>query len=428
MILRRPGRPSTITRRESLPSNHDSLAHPVPLLEDVRDDGIIHSPTNTSASRIPWTRLWHRAIRMRSYSECRSDRNRLVARGVLFAGTTISILIAVLQLRAFVVEYQGPLDHVASIFLEPYYGTSCPVFSIDDAEMANGDESSINYNSTELPSWECDGVHRNIGGMRGRISDEKSLSVPFPRIFMIGARDEDGGDTFRSWERLLHRATANNISRDGDDGTSRRLPRFERINTLEISNRYALSGGAPHGKFATIILNDHHPNSTSIAMAKQSSTNAPQEGYGGRKYLCRKIKWEHRLFAVYQSVFADLLSTYPYDSGFVIVEDDAVLKDPHSFKQEVCDAHANGMDFYSLYRSPLQRSGRRGHASSCIYVHGTVAFYIRRLIMERIVNERRRAYFCRFPVDMYISRLGPWFSTRREIVGHSDGGRVGSAS
>jgi hypothetical protein len=29
---------------------------------------------------------------------------------------------------------------------------------------------------------------------------------------------------------------------------------------------------------------------------------------------------------------------------------------------------------------------------------------------------------------MYISKLGPWFSTRRELVGHSDTGRVGSTT
>ena len=156
------------------------------------------------------------------------------------------------------------------------------------------------------------------------------------------------------------------------------------------------------------------------------------EGSNRWKYAnsCRKIKWEHRLFAVYQSIFADLLLTYPTDAGFVIVEDDAILKNTHLFVQEVCDAQRYRLGFYSLYRSPLQHHGgwtRGGYSPpSCVYLHGTVAFYVRRSIMETIVNERRRAYFCRFPIDMYISKLGPWYSTREEIVGHSGVGRIGS--
>lgn len=46
--------------------------------------------------------------------------------------------------------------------------------------------------------------------------------------------------------------------------------------------------------------------------------------------------------------------------------------------------------------------------------------------MEKIRDERRRGWFCRFPIDMYISKMGPWYATRREIVGHLDVGRVGS--
>ena len=118
------------------------------------------------------------------------------------------------------------------------------------------------------------------------------------------------------------------------------------------------------------------------------------------------------------------LSTYPNDPGFVIVEDDAVLKNPNAFIQEVCNAHHHQLEFYSLYRSPLQWKGRR--SSSCIYLHGTVAFYIRRPIMEKIVNERRRGWFCRFPIDMYISKMGPWYATRRDVVDHLDLGRIGS--
>ena len=420
----------------------------------------------------------HRPAHVARPSSDRSRRRDVDVRRVgavllppLLVGTAIStvvvIVVAIFQLRAYVLEYQGPLDHARTALLVPYYGMRCrcPPFSIydaaDTAASYDGDgggryDSSRDSNRTTALS-SCDGdvdVRRNGGGGGPRENDRivsngggggassPPISVPFPRIFMIGARDETE-DTFRSWYSLLHhhRDTSkdNVTSRDDDDvgsgsGTSRRSPFLERIYTLEISNRYALGGGATLGESttATKIDNDHPRTNT--------TSNAPphDESDGGRRteYLCRKIKWEHRLFAVYQRIFADLLSTYPNDEGFVIVEDDAVLKDAHSFVREACYAHVAGMEFYSLYRSPAQRrstgrgwgwGGRSRQSSfSCIYVHGTVAFYVRRSIMERVANERRRAHFCRFPIDMYISRLGPWFATGRDMVGHSDGGRVGS--
>ena len=200
---------------------------------------------------------------------------------------------------------------------------------------------------------------------------------------MIGARGK-GEDTYESWRKALEAGRTN-------------APHFERINTLELSNRFALQGG---------MLADEH-------------------GGGTAKHLCRKMKWEQRLFYVYQTVFRDVLSTYPNESGFVFVEDDSVLNEQQapSLQAEVCRAKADARPFYSLYRSPLQRG-----ASSCVYRHGTVAFYVRRGLMEIIANERRRGHVCRFPIDMYISRLGPWHAPRQEVVMHSGAARVGSST
>ena len=441
MILRRPGRASTTTRSE--PSNRDDAAESegpsrfissaISLFEKNRTGGI-DSPTNESITRLSCNYLRRLrqsyAIHLEFNSERRYDRKRrvrpasLFVGGAIFMGTTISISIIILQLHAFVVEYQGPLDHVASFLLEPYYCMFCPVFSIGGDGKVN-DSESANLNYTALLSWDCNGViQNNITGEQNPSAHKNALVITFPRIFMIGARDDDEA-TFRAWHLELHRITAN-YSRDDDGGIPRRMPRLERINTLEISNQYALSGGAPLWKSTVLSDTKLHLNTTSMAVARIYS-NRPEKS-DQRQYLCRKIKWEHRLFAVYQSIFANLLSTYTNDTGFVIVEDDAVLKNPHFFIQEVCNAQYYQLQFYSLYRSPLQWKGRRRSSPSCIYLHGTVAFYIRRSIMERIVNERRRSYFCRFPIDMYISKLGPWFSTRRELVGHSDTGRVGSTT
>jgi len=232
------------------------------------------------------------------------------------------------------------------------------------------------------------------------------------------------------------------------------MPHLERINTLKISNQYALSGGKLQQHYTDDdSTNNHHHihptnsknyativNSSSPSRTFQNNNNNNNQ----KKYLCRKLKWEHRLFAVYQTVFSRLLSKYPHEDGFVFVEDDAVLMNPRAFVQEVChaqnhhrhdDHHDNDNDkfgFYSLYRSPLQWKGSSTPppptTTSCMYLHGTVAFYIQRHIMESIANERRREMFCRFPIDMYISKMGPWYATRREVVGHLDMGRVGSTA
>lgn len=331
--------------------------------------------------------------------ECRERRRLFIRRrrhrtpSLLVGGATVSILavtIAVIQLHAYIVEYQGPLDHIIATAVEPYYDMFCPKISNNNDETLEDSHDYNNQSTINLVlSWDC-----NSGGPT--IVD----TTTFPRIFMIGARDM-AEDTFQEWNITLNRMNSNTMHHDvvgKEDDKSHSSPRLERINTLDISNQYATSGNK----------------------------------------LCRKIKWEHRLFAVYQYIFTNLLVTHPDDSGFVIIEDDAILQNVNYFRQDVCYAKQRKLDFYSLYRSPVQlrkrwRSWWKQHSSSssssslsCIYQHGTVAFYIRRTMMEKIVNEHRRNYFCRYPIDMYISKHGPWYATRREIVGHSDMGRVGS--
>lgn len=307
---------------------------------------------------------------------------------LLVGGATVAITavtITIIQFHAYILEYQGPLDHIATA-VEPYYDMFCPKFSNLDETL----EDSYNYSQSTINpvlSWDC-----NSGGPT--IEEDT-----FPRIFTIGARDT-AEDTFQQWNITLNRMNSNKTNDDFvvvKDHMSHYPPRFERINTLDISNQYATNGNK----------------------------------------LCRKIKWEHRLFAVYQYIFTNLLVTFPNDFGFVIIEDDAILQNLNYFRQDVCYAQQHKMEFYSLYRSPIQlrkrwmswwKDSSSSSSSSCIYQHGTVAFYISRTIMEKIVNERRRKYFCRFPIDMYISKLGPWYATQREIVGHSDMGRVGSTT
>ncbi|KAL7526897.1 hypothetical protein ACHAXR_004667 [Thalassiosira sp. AJA248-18] len=331
-------------------------------------------------------------------SQVIKQRRHVVIATVLFMGV---IFIFLLQIHAFVREYQGPLDHVTTLIRAPYFGMNCPGFSSDDGPINN----STNVNAN-IMSWDCNDL------ITGYIASFENESISkFPPIFMVGARGEDE-DTFHSWRQTLQL----NVIPKHDLIQSRHLPHLERINTLKMSNQYAMSGGALR---QSTFGNIQHTNTSTMTVPTHASKNPSQ-----KHHLCRKMKWEHRLFAVYQTVLSRLLTTYPNDPGFVIIEDDATLRSPNAFVQEICNAHLHQLEFYSLYRSPLQWKGRK--SSSCIYQHGTVAFYIRRSTMEKIVSERRRGSFCRFPIDMYISKMGPWYATRREIVVHLDAGRIGS--
>ena len=285
---------------------------------------------------------------------------------------------------------------------KPYYGRSCPAFSVPDDgnDLYNGKRLDGNFTPQleDEVSWNC---------ASESTTNVTENNVKFPQIVLIGARGIDENNTFPMWKDTVLKSVTEHFV---GDKISPKMPRLQRINTLKVSNQYAMSGGALRQS-----SNTQAGMETTLPQLEQSSA-----------FLCRgSMKWEQRLFAVYQSIFARLLSTYPDEKDFIIVEDDSVLVNPYAFVEEVCHARSNQMQFYSLYRSPLQR----GISSvSCIYQHGTVAFYIRRNLMEKIMKERRRGWFCRFPIDMYISKLGPWYATRREVVGHLDGGRVGSKS
>jgi len=311
------------------------------------------------------------------------------------------------QLDAYVREYQGPLDHLASDLLKPYYGMFCPMFPHRHDENLGNSDSTVNR-SSNAGAWTCKSSNF--------VEKDQESNVALPRMFMIGARDENE-DTYNDWMTALHKIYS--VGKAALDPQHNMPHYLERIHTLEMSNKYALSGGALQN--STVIISDNHPLNLSTTAVKSSTKMNPNRS----GCLCRKMKWEHRLFAVYQTIFSHLLATYPKDPGFVIIEDDAVLMSPYDFVDEVCHAHSKQMVFYSLYRSPSQWRGKM-RSPSCIYVHGTVAFYIQRSLMEVIVREQRRDWFCRFPIDMYISSMGPWYASTREIVGHLGTGRVGS--
>lgn len=342
----------------------------------------------------------------------------------------VAIALIASQFDAYVREYQGPLDHVTTSIMKPYYEMSCPSFShcLDNTESSNSHEND----NGAITSWNCN----VILGEKQRNNDDVIIhgktqsigyhhpSASFPRIFMIGARDEKE-DTFQSWQSQL--LLNDNVSSDAisyGDGVLNfsSQPYLKRINTLEVSNQFATSGGALR----------EEPSSSLRLTSTNNNTMHQSSNQHQKNFLCRKIKWEQRLFYVYQHIFSELLATYPNDDGFVVIEDDATLLNPNALVDEVCNVHVRHqkIQFYSLYRSPIQQRQwwwRMSSKPSCVYRHGTVAFYIRRQLMEQIVNEHRRSLFCRFPIDMYISKFGPWYATRREVVGHLGRGRIGSS-
>jgi hypothetical protein len=123
---------------------------------------------------------------------------------------------------------------------------------------------------------------------------------------------------------------------------------------------------------------------------------------------CQVDKWHNRLFFTYQQIFKQLLEDYPKDQGFIICEDDVLLLDATLLRKNVCVAQS--YQFYSFYRTPSQNG-------SCLYEYGTQAFWIRRELMQQIIDVPKST-FCRLPIDIYISSLGPWYVTKDEVVRH----------
>lgn len=341
----------------------------------------------------------------------KKERKRLSKSSIAtYCCFVVAVVLIASQFDAYVREYQGPLDHVTTSIMKPWTEMSCPSFPHHYLDKTESSNSRENYTT-----WNCNDMLGTQTNNDGDVSTGyHHPSASFPRIFMIGARDENE-DTFQSWQSQLLSGGVPNFSSQ---------PFLKRINTLEVSNQFAISGGALREESASYLrLTSTNNNNTTHQISIQHHKN---------NFLCRKIKWEQRLFYVYQHIFSELLVAYPNDDGFVVIEDDATLLNPNALAEEVCNAHHQKMQFYSLYRSPLQQRRqwwwwRMNSKSSCVYQHGTVAFYIRRQLMKQIVNEHMRSLFCRFPIDMYISNFGPWYATRREIVGHLDRGRIGSS-
>ena len=129
-------------------------------------------------------------------------------------------------------------------------------------------------------------------------------------------------------------------------------------------------------------------------------------------FKCSKITFSNKLFNIYLYVFASILETYPNQEDFIFVEDDAELVDGDKLKMESCVARQYQYMFYSLFRTQRQQD-------SCMYQHGTVAFYAKRQFINTLLDSVDARTVCSIPIDMYIAMRGPWYTTSKNIIIHN---------
>lgn len=139
-----------------------------------------------------------------------------------------------------------------------------------------------------------------------------------------------------------------------------------------------------------------------------------------RNTRCHQHTWASQLFAVYQDVFARLLTEYPDQQHFVTVEDDTVLLNATRLYQELDWAIRHTVGYYSFTSTSLalaDSDSDLASSPSCIYKYGATAQLISRRLMQSILNAGDDS-FCRLPIDMFIARAGPWYVTTSRVTKH----------
>ena len=129
-------------------------------------------------------------------------------------------------------------------------------------------------------------------------------------------------------------------------------------------------------------------------------------------FKCSPVTFSNKLFNIYLYVFASILEKYPNQEDFIIVEDDAELVSEDKMRIESCLARQYQYTFYSFFRTKFQED-------SCMYQHGTVAFYVKRQFINTLLNNVDATTVCFIPIDMYISMRGPWYATKNNIIKHN---------
>ena len=259
---------------------------------------------------------------------------------------------------------ESPLDHVGSALRRPLHWRGCPSRQID--KISDVEEFLVPTTSRRMQS--------------------------FPPITIISARPkEDTRDVRASWGDL------SNIS--DDTGIT-----VHTVDTRQMSKEFKQYGGEA---------------SSCSGYLKRLSAKSGLRSKSADDTEAPPLSFEGILFSVYKRVMADALVFHPNAESFVFAEDDAQLIDPEQFVKEVGVAVQKQYQFYSFFLTgKQQQKGGEGKEPTCFYEHGTVAFLIRRRLMQAIVDADERVSCGRLGIDMFLASRGPWYATTKGPVVH----------
>jgi hypothetical protein len=350
-----------------------------------------------------------------SESTAAPDTRRLRRMGFHGANTTQRCCIAVLILgllvamsvvvwywnqRAVWKQQEAPLDHIKTVLLKPFWAWTCPIIpnlvaitTLRPTLQPTLDDNNQTATTTPPPLNASSKTRRN---RRPPAIVAPIVVVP---VVMISARPaEQATPVYQTWSQ-------NAVLMDAHE-------RYE---------------GAPQLVFSLV-------NTTDFSRHYQNTK-------------CAQLTFASRLFAVYQHVLTRLLNSSSEHSStpprhFVVLEDDVVLLDATRFLAELKWAMDHDVGFYSfqlllpeyleaaastkqvgptlthsnasLRGANLETSSRQ---RSCVYQFSTTAQVIGRRLAQQIVHADTDS-FCRLPIDMYIARAGPWYSTVHAVTRH----------
>ena len=298
----------------------------------------------------------------------RRPRRRPIRSRAAVVIVVLSFLVPMFALQTWHESYirkniESPLDHVGSALRRPLHWRGCPSKQID------------------------------------KIRDVEEFLVPsrrmqsFPPITIISARPkEDTRDARASWDAL------SDVS--DDMGIT-----IHTVDTRQMSKEFKQYGGEASSCRGYLKRLSAKSGLRSKSADDTSSTEA--------------LSFEGILFSVYKRVMADALVFHPNAETFIFVEDDAQLIAAEQFVKEVGVAVQKQYQFYSFFLTgKQQQKGGEGKEPTCFYEHGTVAFLIRRRLMQTIVDADERVSCGRLGIDMFLASRGPWYATTKGPVVH----------
>jgi hypothetical protein len=359
-----------------------------------------------------------------SESTAAPDTKRLRRIGFHGANTTQRCCIAVLILgllvamsvvvwywnqRAVWKQHEAPLDHIKTVLLKPFWAWTCPIIPNLVAITTSHttlrptlDDNNQTATTTTPPPLNGPSSSSSSKTRRNRRPPAIEPPIVVP-VVMISARPaEQATPVYQTWSQNAVLMDAH----ERYEGAPQLV--FSLVNTADFSRRY-------------------------------------------QNTKCAQLTFASRLFAVYQHVLTRLLNSSSEHSTtaprhFVVLEDDVVLLDATRFLAELKWAMDHDVGFYSfqlllpeyleaaastkqvgptLTHSNASLRGANLETSSssssrqrsCVYQFSTTAQVISRRLAQQIVHADTDS-FCRLPIDMYIARAGPWYSTVHAVTRH----------